>query len=67
MGMFEGKPQEEPFYSGEVFHLWSYLYSTKEYQTTTPRSDPNIGDKTFPSPFEASNIPSTRLCSPPLN
>src|SRR5690625_5564094 len=38
-----------------------------EYQTIKPKIEPRIGDTTFPSPFEASNIPRTLLCSPPLN
>ncbi|WP_067725603.1 DUF3231 family protein [Oceanobacillus damuensis] len=29
MGALMNKPQEEPFHSGEVYNLWSYLYSTK--------------------------------------
>ncbi|WP_164669290.1 DUF3231 family protein [Virgibacillus doumboii] len=29
MGILNGKQEEEPFHSGEVFHLWSYLHSTK--------------------------------------
>lgn len=29
MGMLNGKQEKEPFHSGEVFHLWSYLFGTK--------------------------------------
>src|SRR5699024_6212453 len=37
-----------------------------EYQTSSPKSEPKIGDKTFPNPLDASMIPRTLLCSPPL-
>src|SRR5699024_10751979 len=37
------------------------------YQAIKAIIDPRIGDKTFPIPFDASKIPRTRLCSPPLN
>ncbi|MDY0408005.1 DUF3231 family protein [Paracerasibacillus soli] len=33
MAVFNGK-QMEPFHSGEVFHLWSYLYNTQCYMVT---------------------------------
>jgi len=29
MNSFSGKNQEEPLHSGEVYHLWSYLFGTK--------------------------------------
>ncbi|MGJ9456745.1 DUF3231 family protein [Oceanobacillus sp. CF4.6] len=29
MGVLNNKASEEPLHSGEVFNLWSYLYSTK--------------------------------------
>jgi hypothetical protein len=34
MGMFSGKPENEPLHSGEVFNLWSHLYATKGYLVT---------------------------------
>ena len=34
MGMFSGKPENEPLHSGEVFNLWSHLYTTKAYLVT---------------------------------
>ncbi|MGY0691696.1 DUF3231 family protein [Virgibacillus sp. FSP13] len=34
MGMLNSKPQEEPLHSGEVFHLWSYLHSSKAVLVT---------------------------------
>ncbi|SFA85041.1 Protein of unknown function [Lentibacillus halodurans] len=50
MGILDGKPQEEPFHSGEVFHLWSYLYSTKATLVTLQVLINHTGDhdlKTF--------------------
>jgi|SRR5699024_6028350 hypothetical protein len=44
MGMFEGKPQEEPFHSGEIYHLWSYLYSTKATLVTLQVLTNHTGD-----------------------
>src|SRR5690625_2914034 len=38
-----------------------------EYQTINPNKEPKMGERTFPSPLEASKIPKTLLCSPPLN
>ncbi len=29
MGVINNKPQDEPLHSGEVYNLWSYLYSMK--------------------------------------
>lgn len=34
MGVSGNKPEEEPLHSGEVYHIWSYLYGTKEYLVT---------------------------------
>lgn len=34
MGFANNKPQEEPLHSGEVFHLWTYLYHSKELLVT---------------------------------
>src|SRR5699024_12724768 len=50
----------------DIRHIAGKAKNT-EYQTIRPKSDPMIGDKTFPIPFDASTIPRTRLCSPPLN
>src|SRR5690625_6370487 len=38
-----------------------------EYQTIKPKIEPRIGDTTIPRRIEASNIPRTLLCAPPLN
>ncbi|MFD1363361.1 DUF3231 family protein [Lentibacillus salinarum] len=48
--MFENKQQEEPFHSGEVYHLWSYLYGTKATLVTMQILINHSGDqdlKTF--------------------
>ncbi|SER94586.1 Protein of unknown function [Gracilibacillus ureilyticus] len=29
MAMLNGKPEDEPLHSGEIYHLWTYLYNTK--------------------------------------
>lgn len=29
MGIMNNKTVEEPFHSGEIYHLWAYLYSSK--------------------------------------
>jgi hypothetical protein len=34
MGILSGKPQDEPLHSGEVFQLWSHLFSSKAYLVT---------------------------------
>ncbi|GGB31438.1 DUF3231 family protein [Virgibacillus dakarensis] len=34
MSKLNGNPQEEPLHSGEVFHLWSYLYGSKAVLVT---------------------------------
>lgn len=34
MGILNGKSEEEPLHSGEVFNIWSYLHSTKAYLVT---------------------------------
>src|SRR5690625_2234948 len=43
----------------EIRHIAGKAKNT-EYQTIRPKSDPMIGDKTFPSPFDASTIPRIR-------
>ncbi|WP_163970870.1 DUF3231 family protein [Oceanobacillus halotolerans] len=50
MGILDGKQQEEPFHSGEVFHLWSYLHGTKASLVTLQVLTNHTGDydlKTF--------------------
>jgi len=37
--------QEEPFHSGEIFHLWSYLLHTKEYLVTLQVLNNHAGDQ----------------------
>ncbi|MFD1040197.1 DUF3231 family protein [Virgibacillus byunsanensis] len=44
MGILDGKQQEEPFHSGEVFHLWSYLYSVKATLVTLQVLTNHTGD-----------------------
>lgn len=34
MGIINNKANNEPFHSGEVYHLWAYLYSTKNLLVT---------------------------------
>ncbi|MDZ5470472.1 DUF3231 family protein [Bacillus sp. 31A1R] len=34
MGIFSGKPQDQPLHSGEVFNLWTHLHATKAYLVT---------------------------------
>lgn len=34
MCAFNSKQQEEPLHSGEVYHLWTYLYNTKGFLVT---------------------------------
>ncbi|MUK90402.1 DUF3231 family protein [Ornithinibacillus sp. L9] len=34
MGVLGGKPEEEPLHSGEVFHLWTYLFHMKAHLVT---------------------------------
>ncbi|MEC5425955.1 DUF3231 family protein [Virgibacillus sp. C22-A2] len=44
MGMLDTKPQEEPLHSGEVFNLWTYLYSTKGFLVTLQTLINHTGD-----------------------
>lgn len=44
--MLEGnQKQKEPYHSGEIFHLWSYLYNTKEYLVTLQELNNHAGDQ----------------------
>src|SRR5690625_3435581 len=45
MGEQSGKAQNEPLHAGEIFHLWSYLHSTKEYLVTLQILNHHSGDE----------------------
>jgi hypothetical protein len=50
LGILDAKQQEEPFHSGEIFHLWSYLHGTKATLVTMQVLINHTGDddlKTF--------------------
>lgn len=44
MGIFNGKPENEPLHSGEVFNLWSHLYAAKGYLVTLQIFISHTGD-----------------------
>ncbi|SET67885.1 Protein of unknown function [Oceanobacillus limi] len=44
MGVLSGKSEEEPLHSGEVYHLWSYLFNAKGYLVTTQVLINHTGD-----------------------
>ncbi|WP_156288577.1 DUF3231 family protein [Oceanobacillus salinisoli] len=45
MGLLNNNPPEEPFHSGEVYHLWSYLYSAKNLLVTMQVFINHTGDQ----------------------
>ncbi|MFS0672190.1 DUF3231 family protein [Ornithinibacillus sp. 179-J 7C1 HS] len=50
MGILDGNQHDEPFHSGEIFHLWSYLLGTKATLITMQVLINHTGDhdlKTF--------------------
>lgn len=44
MGIFSGKPQDQPLHSGEVFNLWSHLLGSKAYLVTLQVFSNHCGD-----------------------
>ncbi|MBT2637865.1 MULTISPECIES: DUF3231 family protein [unclassified Bacillus (in: firmicutes)] len=44
MGIFTGKPENEPLHSGEVFNLWAHLYAAKGYLVTLQIMINHTGD-----------------------
>ncbi|MGM8215289.1 DUF3231 family protein [Bacillaceae bacterium W0354] len=45
MGVMSENPQEEPLHSGEIYHLWSHLFTTKAYLVTLQIFINHTGDK----------------------
>jgi|SRR5699024_1743450 len=43
--MPEDKQQPEPYHSGEIYHLWSFLLNTKEYLVTLQVLNNHAGDQ----------------------
>ena len=43
--MLNQSQQAEPFHSGEIYHLWSFLLSTKEYLVTLQVLNNHAGDQ----------------------
>lgn len=52
MGIINNKANNEPFHSGEVYHLWAYLYSTKNLLVTMQVFINHAGDHDLKASIE---------------